>query len=135
MNIKGFFYRDKDQAFLVSDAIAKNIKKAIIRGENIDTGGKILYPIFKDPTEKELRAGKLRTPAWLIRNGSTPTLRWYWQVREHKKADMGCKPLGDGLCGFKMVRFYEWNASASKWELSPMVNHADTQQEQVLDNS
>lgn len=135
MKAKGYFYRDRDQSFMVADNVRKMIDKAIAHGTPVDTGGKTLYPVFDAPTEAELRAGKTRRPAWIIRPGCTPTLRWYWQVQEHRRGHTYCKPLGDGLCGFKMVRFYEWNASTSAWELCPMVNHADTRQEQVLDSN
>lgn len=135
MIAKSYFYRDKDQAFLADDAEVKKINKAIMHGLPVNSIGKTLYPIFDAPTEREMREGKIRRPAWQIKPHSCPTVRWYWQIQEHKKNHTGCKPLGDGLCGFKMVRFYEWNESASKWELSPMVNHADSQQEQVLDTN
>lgn len=134
MKVKGFYYRDKDQAFLVSDAAVKEINKALIHNIPVDTGGYILYPIFEDPSEQDIRAGKTKKVAWQIRPNQCPTVRWYWQVQEHKKSHHSCTSLGDGLCGFKMVRFYTWNASTSKWELSPMVNHADSEQEKVLDN-
>lgn len=135
MQPKGYYYRDKDQAYMVDTAMVKQINKAIMHGTPIDTGGKILYPIFGSPSEKDIKAGKTRTPAWLIRPNSIPTLRWYWQIQEHKKAHTGCKPLGDGLCGFKMVRYFDWNTSTGKWELLPMVNHADSVQEKVLDSN
>jgi hypothetical protein len=134
MIAKTYYYRDKDQAFLVDDDQVKRINKAVMHNLPVNFE-RTLYPIFENPTEKEIRAGKTRRSAWQIRPHSCPTVRWYWQIQEHKKGHTGCKPLGDGLCGFKMVRFYEWNESASKWELSPMVNHADLQQEQVLDNN
>ncbi len=134
MRVKDYFYRDKDQAFLVSDSVKKGIEKALAHGLPVDTGGKVLYPIFENPSEQDVRAGKTREAAWQIRPDNCPTLRWYWQIQEHKKAHVGCKPLGDGLCGFKMVRFYDWNAESGKWELCPMVNHADSAQEKVLDS-
>ena len=135
MKVKGYYYKERDQAFMVSDAVFKDIEKAIAHGLPIDTGGKVLYPMFSEPTEDEIRFNKTRIPAWLIRDGHQPALRWYWQVREHKKLDKGCKPLGGGLCGFKMVRFAEWNDDSKKWELLPMVNHADSSQEKVLDSN
>lgn len=61
-------------------------------------------------------------------------VQWYWQVREHTKRHHDCKPLGDGLCGFKMVRYEDWNDETKKWELLPMVNHATPEQERVLDS-
>ena len=134
MDVKGYYYRDEDQAFLVSDEATKEINRALARGSEVDTGGKTLYPIFSNPTERMLRTGKTKIPAWVIRPDSTPTLRWYWQIQEHKRNHSKCKPIGDGLCGFKMVRYFEWNASTSKWELCPMVNHADSVQEKVLDS-
>lgn len=135
MRIKGYFYRDKDQAFMVGDATKKAIDAAIMQGQEVDTGGHTLYPIFEPPTDYEIKAGKTKMQAWLIRPNQTPTLRWYWQIREHKKTDNRCKPLGGGLCGFKMIRYMDWNASTSKWELLPMVNHADSEQEKVLDSN
>ena len=134
MRAKAYYYKDKDQAFLVSESQKKSIDLDIIHGRPVDTGGKTLYPILEDLTEVDIRAGKTKAIAWIIRNGQSPTARWYWQIQEHRKSHATCHPLGDGLCGFKMVRFYEWNASTSKWELCPMVNHADTLQEQVLDS-
>lgn len=130
---KGYYYRDKDQAFMVADSVKKEIDKAIAHGLPVDTGGHTLYPILDEPTEQEIRFGKTTTEAWIIRPNSVPTLRWYWQIQEHRKNHTSCKPLGDGLCGFKMVRYAQWNTSARKWELLPMVNHADSVQEQVLD--
>jgi len=135
MNAKGYFYTENGQAYMVDKSLAKSINSAILHGLEIDTGGRTLYPILDDPTEQQIRAGNTKTPAWHIRPNSTPTLRWYWQIREHHKSHVGCKPIGDGLCGFKMVRFYDWNASTSKWELLPMINHADSQQEKVLDSN
>ena len=135
MIAKSYYYRDKDQAFLVNEHDVKLINKAVMHGLPVDFTDKTLYPIFDAPTEQEIRAGKTKKPAWKIKPHSCPTVRWYWQIREHKKGHASCKPLGDGLCGFKMVRFYEWNESASKWELLPMINHADSQQEQVLDTN
>ena len=135
MRIKGYYYRDKDQAFLVSEDMKKSIDSALAQSKEVDTGGRTLYPIFDAPSDYEVRAGKTRVAAWCIKPNQTPTLRWYWQIREHKKSDSRCKPLGGGLCGFKMVRYLDWNASASKWELLPMVNHASSEQEKVLDSN
>lgn len=135
MKVKSYYYQDKDQAFLISDSAFREVEKARIHGLSIKTGGYTLYPIFEPPTETEIRLNKTKTPAWLIRDGGCPTVRWYWQIREHKKGHSNCKTLGDGLCGFKMVRFAEWNDEAKKWELLPMVNHADSQQEKVLDTN
>lgn len=135
MSVKGYYYQERGQSFMVADSVRKAVDKAIAHGLPVETGGHTLYPIFADPTAEELRAGKTRKPAWHIRNGHTPTLRWFWQVKEHHKADISCKRLGDGLCGIRMVRFYEWNESTRAWELMPMVNHADSQQEKVLDSS
>lgn len=132
---KGYYYRDKDQAFIVSAEMKKAIDKAIAHGMPVDTGGKVLYPILDAPSKQDIAMGKTRTEAWLIRPNSSPAIRWYWQIQEHKKGHTGCKTLGDGLCGFKMVRYAEWNASTSKWELLPMVNHADSVQERVLDSN
>lgn len=132
--LKGYFYKDKDQAFMVSDSDFKDIQGALMRGEGADTSGRILYPVFDKPTKWEIEQGKARTPAYMVRDGQLPTLRWYWQIREHKRTDHGCIPVGDGLCGFKMVRFMNWNAEKDQWELEPMVNHADSAQEKVLDS-
>ena len=134
MIAKSYYYRDKDQAFLVDDNEVKKINKALMHGLPVDSIERTLYPIFEEPTEKEIAAGKTTKPAWMIRPHSSPTVRWYWQVQEHKKKHSSCIPLGGGLCGFKMIRYYAWNGSTNKWELSPMVNHADSEQEKVLDN-
>ena len=133
MAVKGYYYKDKDQAFLVSDEDFKEIQKAVMHGCPVDTHGRVLYPIFEEPTPVEKNKNRTRQPAWLIRDGRPPALRWYWQIREHKKAHTGCKPIGDGLCGFKMVRFAEWDETSKKWELMPMINHASSEQEKVLD--
>ena len=61
-------------------------------------------------------------------------VRWYWQIQAHDKKHTGCKPLGDGLCGFKMVRYEDWNGETHSWELLPMENHATPEQEAVLDS-
>lgn len=135
MRAKGYYYMENGQAYMVAESVAKDINKSIAHGLPVDTGGRVIYPIISDPTEREIRAGKAKTAAWVIRPNSSPTLRWYWQIQEHKKSHASCKPIGDGLCGFKMVRFFTWNASAGKWELSPMVNHATPEQEQVLDSN
>lgn len=132
MRVKGYYYKDKDQAFLVSESDFKAIQKAIMHGLPVDTHGHTLYPIFTDPSEEEIRAKKTKTVAWLIRDGQSPTARWYWQIKEHRKADTGCKTLGGGLCGFKMIRYAQWDDESKKWELLPMLNHADSEQEKVL---
>lgn len=135
MRACGYYYEERGQAYMVAESVAKTINKTIAHGLPVDTGGKVLYPIIDKPSESELRAGNLKTAAWIIRPDSTPTLRWYWQIQEHKKKHSGCKPLSDGLCGFMMVRFYEWDASTSEWTLCPMVNHATPEQEKVLDSN
>lgn len=135
MRIKGYFYRDKDQAFLVDKQLEKDINKAVAHGWTIDTGGKVIYPILDDPSESEIRAGKTKVAAWWIKPNQIPTLRWYWQIQEHHKNHSYCKSLGDGLCGFKMVRFYNWDETSKKWELLPMINHATAEQEKVLDSN
>jgi len=135
MRANGYYYMENGQAYMVAESVAKDINKAIAHGLPVDTGGHALYPIMPEPTEREIRAGKAKTAAWLIRPNSSPALRWYWQIQEHKKNHASCKPLGDGLCGFKMVRFFTWNATTSKWELCPMVNRATPEQEQVLDSN
>lgn len=135
MKVKGYFYKERGQTFMVADNVKKMIDKAVTHGTPVDTGGKVLYPLFEAPSEFDIRAGNMKKPAWIIRPGCSPTLRWYWQVQEHRRGHTYCKTLGDGLCGFKMVRFYEWNESTSAWELCPMVNHADSQQEKVLDSN
>lgn len=135
MLMKAYYYKKDGQAYMVDERTKKKIDKAIIHGIEANDSDYTLYPIFNDPSEKDIRAGNTKKPVWLIRPHSIPTLRWYWQIQEHKKAHTGCKPLGDGLCGFKMVRYAEWNGSTSSWELLPMVNHADSEQEKVLDTN
>ena len=135
MKVKGYYYKDKDQVFSVSPATFKDIQKKVAHGLPIQTGGHTLYPILDAPTDYEIKTGKTRIAAWLIRDGSTPAVRWYWQIQEHNKAHATCRTLGDGLCGFKMVRYANWNETSNKWELEPMVNHADPEQEKVLDSS
>lgn len=134
MKVKAYYCKKDGQAFMVDDALKKQIDHAIMHGLEANNSDYTLYPIFEAPSEQEIRAGKTKEAVWLIRPHSTPTLRWYWQVQEHKKKHTACKVLGDGLCAFKMVRYAEWNAVSNKWELLPMVNHASTEQERVLDN-
>jgi hypothetical protein len=134
MRVKAYYYKKDGQAFMVDEMLKKQIDKAIAHGMEANDSDDTLYPIFDTPSEHELRAGKTKEAVWLIRPHSTPTLRWYWQVQEHKKKHSECKQIGDGLCAFKMVRYAEWNADSKKWELLPMVNHASAEQEQVLDN-
>lgn len=134
MKVKAYYYKKDGQAFMVDDALKKQIDDAIMHGLEANNSDYTLYPIFEAPTEREIRAGKTKEAVWLIRPHSTPTLRWYWQVQEHKNKHTSCKVLGDGLCAFKMVRYAEWNAVSNKWELLPMVNHASIEQERVLDN-
>lgn len=135
MRAKGYYYRDKDQAFVVDPQKVKEINHAIMHGLPVDTGGRVLYPILDAPSEFQKRTGKTKTESWLINHNSSPTLRWYWQIQEHKKGHTGCKPLGDGLCGFKMVRYAQWDEASKKWELLPMLNHATSEQEKVLDSN
>lgn len=135
MRAKGYYYRDKDQAFMVDERMFKQINHCVTHGLPVSTNGHTLYPILEAPSEQELRKGTPRVPAYAIHDGGVPVIRWYWQIQEHKKAHSGCKSLGDGLCGFKMVRYAEWNETSKKWELLPMVNHASLEQERVLDSN
>lgn len=132
MKIKSFKYEDKGQWYLIDDDEAKRLMGGA--GES-NQSNHTLYPIFDAPTKAEIAASKTRTPAWLIRPYGRPAVRWYWQVREHRKKHEGCKVLGDGLCAFKMVRYYDWNDETNEWELLPMVNHATPEQEKVLDTN
>ena len=131
MNITSYKYQDKGQWYLVSDDDFKKINN----GEGQPAYfGRALYPVYSAPTEKEIEKGKTRMPLVVIRDGVTPTTSWYWQIREHTKRHNTCVPIGDGLCGFKMVRYIDWNANEKAWEIEPMVNHATPEQEKVLDN-
>jgi len=58
---------------------------------------------------------------------------WYWMIQPHQKNHGRCKPLGDGLCAIKMIRYENWNEDNKSWEPEPMDNHATPEQEQVLD--
>lgn len=135
MRAKTYYYKDKGQAFMVSDALLKEINDCVAHGLPVKTNGHTLYPIYEDPTDYEKRTGKTKSPAYVIHDGGAPVIRWYWAIQEHKKAHTQCKSLGDGLCGFKMVRYAEWNETSKKWELLPMVNHASSEQERVLDSN
>lgn len=131
MNIKTYKYEDKGQWYCVTETDLKKIKSGEGEPNYI---GRALYPIYDDPSEKEIEKGKTRIPATVIRDGATPMVRWYWQIREHDKRHHDCTVLGDGLCGFKMIRYLGWNAKEQTWELLPMVNHATPEQEKVLDS-
>lgn len=128
-----YTYMDKGQAYLVSDEDKREIEKALMGSSPVNTHGRVIYVIPDDPDEDDIRKGKTRCPAAIIRDGALPSVRWYWGVKEHRATDRGCKTFGDGLCGFKMVRYFGWNSETKKWELLPMVNHATPEQEKVLD--
>ena len=130
-----YTYMDKGQAYLVSDEDKREIEKALMGSSPVNTHGRVIYVIPDDPDEDDIRKGKTRCPATIIRDGSLPSVRWYWGVKEHRVADRGCKPFGDGLCGFKMIRYFDWNSESKQWELLPMVNHATPEQEKVLDSN
>ena len=134
MRAKAYYYKKDGQAYMIDESLTKAVNKAIAHGLEANNSDYTLYPIFEAPSEQDIRAGKTKEAVWLIRPHSTPTLRWYWQVQEHKKKHTACKVLGDGLCAFKMVRYAEWNETSKKWELLPMVNHASLEQERVLDS-
>lgn len=59
---------------------------------------------------------------------------WYWAVREHQGYHHDCVNLGNGLCGFKMVRYEALNESTGEWELLPIENGATPEQIQVLES-
>ena len=132
MKVKSYKYEDKGQWYLIDDDETERINRGV--GEP-NASNRTLYPIFDSPTKDEISAGKTTTPAWLIRPYGRPAVRWYWQVREHSKKHQTCKLLGNGLCAFKMVRYYDWNDDTNEWELLPMVNHATPEQEKVLDTN
>lgn len=127
-----FYYMEKGQAYLISEEDRREVERAILGSRPVNTHGRVLYPIYDEPSPLDKQNGRQRM-AMMIHDGQLPTLRWYWQVREHKNNHHGCKSLGDGLCGFKMVRYMTWNDDTKKWELLPMINHATPEQEQVLD--
>lgn len=60
-------------------------------------------------------------------------VKWYWMIQPHERSHGRCKPLGDGLCAIKMVRYENWNGTA--WEPEPMANHATPEQEALLGES
>lgn len=134
MNIKGFYYFVDGKAYMVSDTDFKKIQKDFLGARPVNTNGRTLYPVFDDPSDADIKSHKTRMKAWLVRDGMMPTIRWYWQVCETpKNAGSAYKALGDGLSGFKMVRYLDWNQDTKKWELLPMVNHATPEQEVILD--
>lgn len=133
MKVKGYYYTENGQAYVLSADAFKKVQLSVIRGEPVDTGGHTLYPIFDEPSAQDINKGKTKIPAWLIRDGKLPSMRWYWQIQEHKRSDTHCKRLDGGLCGIKVVRCAEWDGTSKKWVLLPMVNHADTAQEKVLE--
>lgn len=57
---------------------------------------------------------------------------WYWQVREHQGTHYGCRPLDNGLCAVKVVRYEDWNGGTQRWELEPIINAATPEQCKVL---
>lgn len=59
---------------------------------------------------------------------------WFWAIREHKAYHHDCVDLGNGLCGFKMIRYEALNESTGQWELLPIVNGATPEQIQVLES-
>lgn len=134
MSIKGYYYLHQGQSYLVSDEDFKQISSQVMRGDNVDTHGRTLYPILEDPTPKEIAKGVKKVAATMIRDGNTPTVRWYWAIHEHDGDHFNCVPVGGGLCAYKMVRFFEWNDSVKKWELLPMINQADADQIKVLNS-
>ena len=127
-----FYFMEKGQAYLISQEDAREVEKAILGSRPVCTHGRTIYPIYDEPSPLDKQNGKTRI-ALVIHDGQLPTVRWYWQIREHTSKHHGCKVLGDGLCGFKMVRCMNWNDDTKKWELLPAVNHATPEQEQVLD--
>ena len=59
-------------------------------------------------------------------------VKWYWAVQPHHKKHGRCKPLGDGLCAIKMVRYETWDEVSRTWVAEPMENHATPEQEAFL---
>lgn len=129
IQVKGYYYEEAGQRYTMTPKVMAET----LRGN----GGKIgrtLYPIFERPSQADVNAGRTRVAVWRITPDGCRVVRWYWQVREHTKGHSGCCALGDGLCGFKMVRYANWNAEAGKWELEPIENRATPEQERVLDS-
>lgn len=126
-----FFYKQAGAAYVVSDADRASIMADIMASRPVDTAGRTLYVMYDEP-QNAVDAATPR-PATVIRDGSHPSHRWYWQVREHHRTHHRCRELGGGLCATKMVRYMDWDAATRSWKLQPMVNHATPEQEKVLD--
>ncbi len=129
-----YFYEQQGQKYMLSESETRLVEKCLRGNSPVATNGRTLYAVpTAQPSASDIRDGKTTRAAVVIRNNGLPTVRWYWRVREHKVAHRGCTPFGDGLCAFKMVRYFNWNDETGKWELLPAVNHATPEQEKVLD--
>ena len=129
IQVKGYYYEEAGQRYVMKPAeLSETLRQ---------NGGRLahdVFPIFDRPSASDIALGKARVAAWHYTPDGERVVRWYWQVREHAKSHSHCCPLGNGLCGFKMVRCANWDEGAGKWVLEPMENRATPEQEQVLDN-
>lgn len=125
-----WYYIESGKKVMLDLSVCEKINKENREG-CVKTGGRIIYPVVPKPKLRDFH----RKPATLIRDGQAESVRWYWQICEHKNNHYNCHMIDPncGLCARKVLRYINWNMGANRWELEPMVNAATKEQLKVLD--